>query len=154
MTKILDAIDQKILRNLVADGRQTHFELSEKVGLSPSPTARRVKALEEAGYITGTHAEVDSAKLGFAMSVFVSVRLAQQVKSEIENFEKEIVRYDEVVDCWLMTGKYDYLIRVVVRDLHEFEAFLNTKLTGIQGLASVESSIPIRQLPTKRARLR
>lgn len=148
-----DNIDYRILRELTRDGRLTHNELSEKVGLSPSPSARRVKRLEEEGVITGYHAFVDESKLGFAFNVFVSVRLHMQTEQAIKHFEETIVTHDEVVDCWLMTGTFDYLIRLVLKDLNEFETFLNKKLTRIESLASCESSIPIRRLPCQSTRL-
>jgi Lrp/AsnC family transcriptional regulator, leucine-responsive regulatory protein len=154
MTESLDDIDQRILRELQADGRLSHQDLSARVGLSPSPCARRVRRLEEAGYITGYAARIDEARLGFGFSVFVSVRLDQQVDTRLVSFEAEISRCAEVVDCWLMTGSFDYLMRVVVRDLHEFERFLTGRLTKVPGVASIESSIPIRRVKDREARLR
>lgn len=149
----LDGIDYKILSALSQDGRQSMQNLSEHVGLSQSPTARRVKQLEDQGVITGYRAEIDEASLGFPFNVFVSVRLARQTEQDIQRFEEEIVTHREVVDCWLMTGSFDYLIRLALRDLEEFEHFLNRKLTRIEALASCESSIPIRRLPCQHTRL-
>ncbi|GMG82383.1 Lrp/AsnC family transcriptional regulator [Paralimibaculum aggregatum] len=153
MAHELDDIDRRILRELQADGRLTHQELSDRIGLSPSPCARRIRKLETEGYITGYAARIDEASMGFGFSVFVSVRLDRQVDDRLGSFEREIARCDEVVDCWLMTGSFDYLLRVAVRDLHEFERFLTGRLTRFPGVASIESSIPIRRVKGGTTRL-
>ncbi|MEX0302080.1 MAG: Lrp/AsnC family transcriptional regulator [Leisingera sp.] len=153
MSEFLDDIDRSILAGLQADGRLSHQDLSTRVGLSPSPCARRIKKLEAEGYITGYSARIDEAKLGFNFSVFVSVRLDQQVDDRLVSFESQVKLCPEVVDCWLMTGNFDYLLRVAVRDLHEFEHFLTGRLTKIPGVASLESSIPIRRVKDQAARL-
>lgn len=149
----LDETDQRILRELQRDGRLSHQDLSERIGLSPSPCARRVKRLEAEGYITGYGAHINEAALGFGFNIFVSVRLDQQVDIRLVSFEQEIASCPEVVDCWLMTGSFDYLLRVAVRDLDEFEHFLTGRLTKIAGVASIESSIPIRRVKNQAARL-
>lgn len=153
MTDTLDEIDYKILRALQRDARLTHQELSEKIGLSPSPCARRIRKLEAEGYITGYNARVDDARLGYGFNVFISVRLDRQIDDRLVAFEAEIRRCPEVVDCWLMTGKFDYLLRVAVSDLAEFERFLTSRLTKLPGVASLESSIPIRRVKYLPARL-
>ncbi len=150
---MLDDIDRRILRELQNDARISHQELSERVGLSPSPCARRIRKLESDGYITGYSARVDESRLGFAFSVFVSVRLDRQVDDRLVNFEQNVKRCPEIVDCWLMTGSFDYLLRVAVRDLDEFERFLTGRLTRFDGVASLESSIPIRRVKYLSARL-
>lgn len=150
----LDSIDHKILSELQKDGRLTHQDLSARVGLSPSPCARRIKRLESEGYVTGYGAHIDQAKIGFPFSVFVSVRLDQQIDNRLVSFEQEITSCPEIVDCWLMTGSFDYLLQVAVRDLHEFERFLTGRLTKIPGVASLESSVPIRRVKYQAARLR
>jgi Lrp/AsnC family leucine-responsive transcriptional regulator len=149
----LDEIDQKILTELQRDARLTHQELSERIGLSASPCARRIRKLETEGFITGYSARIDEAKMGFGFSVFVSVRLDRQVDDRLVAFEREVARCPEVVDCWLMTGSFDYLLRVAVRDLNEFEHFLTGRLTKIAGVASIESSIPIRRVKYQPTRL-
>ena len=146
MAADLDAIDHKILKELLADARLTHQELSERIGLSPSPCARRIKKLEGDGYITGYSARIDEAAMGFGVSIFVSVKLDQQVDNKLVTFEQELSKCPEVVDCWLMTGSFDYLLRVAVRDLNEYESFLTRRLTKFRGVASIESSIPIRRV--------
>ena len=149
----LDEIDHRILRELQRDARQTHQRLSELIGLSPSPCARRIRKLEADGYITGYSADIAEDRMGFGFSVFVSIRLDKQIDDQLSAFEAEISRCPEVVDCWLMTGSSDYLIRVAVSDLNDFERFLTARLTKIPGVASIESSIPIRRVKYQPSRL-
>lgn len=149
----IDRIDHMILRALCKDARLSTQELSEHVGLSPSPCARRIRRLEAEGYISAYRAIVDEEKMGFGFSVFVFVRLDQQVDQRLGNFETRVRECSEVVDCWLMTGSFDYLLRVAVGGLSEFETFLTGKLTRIDGVASIESSIPIRRVKNDAARL-
>lgn len=149
----LDDLDRRILRELQRDARLTHQELSERIGLSPSPCARRIRKLEAEGYITGYSAQIEEARLGFAFNVFISVRLDRQIDDRLVIFEREVRRCPEIVDCWLMTGSFDYLLRVAVRDLEEFERFLTGRLTKLPGVASLESSIPIRRVKFLPARL-
>lgn len=149
----IDDTDRKILRELQKDARLTHQELSERISLSPSPCARRVKKVEQLGYITGYSAHIDEAKIGFGFSVFISVRLDRQIDDRLVKFEREVNCCAEIVDCWLMTGGFDYLLRVAVRDLNEYERFLTGRLTKISGVASIESSVPIRRVKNQTARL-
>ncbi|MEH6647298.1 Lrp/AsnC family transcriptional regulator [Sulfitobacter sp.] len=153
MSDTLDDADRKILHELQNDARLTHQELSERIGLSPSPCARRIRRLEEVGYIKGYSARIDEAKLGFAFNVFISVRLDRQIDDRLVMFEREVRLCPQIVDCWLMTGSFDYLLRVAVRDLEEFEHFLTGRLTKLPGVASLESSIPIRRVKCLPARL-
>ncbi len=148
----MDEIDRRILRELQADGRISIQDLSARVGLSPSPCTRRVKQLEKLGIVRGYTALIDEAKLGFGVSVFVSVKLEKQIDDALQNFERKIKSYPEVVDCWLMTGTRDYLIRIATADLTEFEEFLTSRLTRIDGVASIESSIPLRRIKSGNAR--
>ena len=142
----MDAIDLKILKALQQDARLTHQDLSDCVGLSPTPCARRIRKLEQDGMITGYAAQINEEKPGFGFSVFVSVRLDQQVDDRLRDFEAEVRLFPEIVDCWLMTGRFDYLVRVAVRDLNEFERFLTGRLNKVVGIASLESAIPIRRV--------
>ncbi|TKA98464.1 Lrp/AsnC family transcriptional regulator [Cereibacter changlensis] len=153
MSRDLDATDRRILAELQRDGRLTHQELSERIGLSPTPCARRVRMLEEDGYITGFAAQIDEMKMGFGFSVFVSVKLGRQTDNQLVSFERAISAYPEVVDCWLMTGSRDYLLRVAVADLNEFERFLTGRLTKLPEVVSLESSIPIRRVKGRQTRL-
>lgn len=148
----LDAIDRKILRTLKSDGRIGMNDLATKVGLSASPVSRRVALLEQGGIIRGYAALIDEAALGFDISVFVSVKLERQVDDAIDKFEATVQRLPQVVDCWLMTGNRDYLLRVATTGLAEFEQFLTSSLTRIDGVASIESSIPLRRVKGDQAR--
>ncbi len=152
ITKI-DEIDRNILRVLKTDGRIGVAELATRVGLSQSPVSRRLQRLEERGIITGYAAMIDEAALGFGISVFVSVKLERQVDDAIAKFERAVRLLPEVVDCWLMTGNRDYLLRIAASGLPEFERFLTTSLTRIEGVASIESSIPLRRVKGDQARI-
>ena len=145
MTKI-DDIDIKILRELRNNGRIAAADLSEKVGLSVTPVIRRLRNLEKSGIITGYVALINEAALGYAMSVFVSVKLEKQVEEALHSFESAILQFPEVVDCWLMTGNRDYLLRIATTGLKEFEELMIERLVKIKGVASIESSIPIRRV--------
>jgi Lrp/AsnC family leucine-responsive transcriptional regulator len=149
----MDELDRKILRELQREGRISHQELGDKIGLSASPCARRIRKLEADGYITGYTAAIDETRLGFAFNVFISVRLDRQIDDRLVVFEEEVARCPEIVDCWLMTGSSDYLLRIAVRDLEEFEHFLTRRLTKLPGVASLESSIPIRRVKGTAARI-
>ncbi|SEL46832.1 transcriptional regulator, AsnC family [Roseovarius azorensis] len=142
----IDGIDAAILRALQADGRATINDIADRVGLSASPVARRLRRLEDTGVITGYSALIDEATLGYGFSVFVSVKLDKQVDDALAAFETAIAGYPEVVDCWLMTGNRDYLLRIATEGLAEFERFLVGKFTKTPGVASIESSIPLRRV--------
>lgn len=142
----LDAIDRKILDRLQADGRISLADLAEKVGLSPSPCLRRVRLLERAGIIARYVAVLDQQKIGLPVSVFVSIKMESQREEALERFGKAIARWPEVLECYLMTGPRDYLLRVVVPDLAAYERFLKQKLTRLPGLASIESSFALEQV--------
>lgn len=148
----LDDHDRRIIQELSRNGRITTLELSEAVGLSPTPVARRVRRLEDTGVIRGYAALIDEAELGFGVSVFVSVKLDKQVDDALDAFETSIQKFPEVVDCWLMTGNRDYQLRIVTVDLQEFERFLVGRLTKVQGVASIESSISLRRVKSGLAR--
>jgi Lrp/AsnC family leucine-responsive transcriptional regulator len=148
----LDAFDIQILRELRRDGRISIQDLSERIGLSATPVARRLRQLEDQGIITGYCALIDEMKLGYEVSVFVSVQLDKQVDAALDQFEAAIQAFPEVVDCWLMTGNRDYLLRVATTGLAAFEAFLTGKLTKVPGVANIESSIPLRRVKSGVAR--
>lgn len=144
----LDWIDARILRELQANARVSISDLSTRVGLSASPVARRIRHLEDSGVIDGYTALLNEAAMGFGMSVFVSVQLDRQVDEALEEFEAAVQSFPEVVDCWLMTGNRDYLLRVVTTDLAGYETFLVGQLTKVRGVSSIESSIPLRRVKT------
>jgi len=153
ITTRIDGVDARILRHLHKSGRASVQEISEQVGLSPSPVARRIRALEECGIITGYAALLDETALGYPVSVFVSVQLDRQVDEALAKFETAIKTFPEVVDCWLMTGNRDYLLRVVTASLADFEKFLTGQLTRIAGVSTLESSIPLRRVKTGISRM-
>jgi len=142
----LDLIDRKILGLLQEDGRITMQALADPVGLSLSPCHRRVKLLEERGVISRYVALVDPKALDLKVSVFVSIKLARQREEDLRRFEKAISTWREVLECYLMTGNRDYLLRVVVPDLAAYETFLKTRLTRVDGIASIESSFALAQV--------
>jgi Lrp/AsnC family leucine-responsive transcriptional regulator len=143
---VLDSIDRRIIAALQADSRITMQALAEKVGLSVSPCHRRVKLLEERGVITGYIATVDQKSVGLPVSVFISIKLARQKEEDLKRFAKAVAGWDEVLECYLMTGNRDYLLRVVAADLGSYEHFLTSKLTRLDGIASIESSFALAQV--------
>ena len=142
----LDAIDRRIIAALQADGRMTVQQLAAQVGLSASPCARRVRLLEQAGVIKGYAALIDQAQIGLPISAFASIKLARQHEEDLDSFAEAVSRWPEVVDCYLMTGQRDYLMRIVVRDLEAYERFLKEKLTRISNVASIETSFALGQV--------
>jgi Lrp/AsnC family leucine-responsive transcriptional regulator len=140
-----DAIDRKILAILQGDGRISLSDLSEKVNLSPSPCLRRIRRLERTGIIARYVAVLDQAKVGLPVSVFVSIKLESQRVEALERFKRAIEKWPEVLECYLMTGPRDYLLRIVVADLGAYEQFLKQKLTRIDGIASIDSSFALEQ---------
>jgi DNA-binding Lrp family transcriptional regulator len=142
----LDEVDRRILGELQRDGRLTNQELATRVGVSPSPCWRRVRVLEEAGVIRGYAALVSPAALGLHVSVFTNVSLERQEEKTLAVFESAVGEWPEVMECYLMTGDADYLLRVVVADLAAYERFLMQKLTRIPGIASIKSSFALRSV--------
>ncbi|WP_158967251.1 Lrp/AsnC family transcriptional regulator [Chachezhania sediminis] len=139
-------MDRQILDLLAADGRMSVQEISARVGLSPTPVARRIRQLEARGILRGYAALIDEAALGYGFSVFVSVQLDRQVDQALAQFEAAIRAFPEVADCWLMTGNRDYLLRVVTRGLTDFETFLTGRLTKVPGVSNIESSVSLRRV--------
>ena len=142
----LDRIDRKILTLLQQDSRQPNNELAGRVGLSPSPCLRRVKALEDSGIIARYVALVDPASVDLPVNVFISVSLEHQVEDRIDTFERAVMKLPEVLECYLMTGDADYLLRVMVPDLASYERFLKEHLTRIPGVANIRSSFALKQV--------
>lgn len=149
-TQPLDTLDVKILECLQEDGRITNQELSEKVGLSPSPCLRRVRQLEADGIITGYVALVSPTRVGLTISAFVRVRLNQQDEKHLDIFETAVADFPEVMECYLMTGEADYQLRVLVPSLADFEDVLR-RLTRIEGVAQVTTSFALRPIVYKTA---
>lgn len=140
----LDRIDRQILRHLQDDGRIHNSELADRVGLSPSPCLRRVKLLEEAGVIDHYSAMLNPVKLGLPMTIFVRVTLDRQDKATVEHFAAEIRGSAQVMECFLIAGSYDYLLRVVAADLEDYQRFQMEQLTQIAGVRNVQTEIPLR----------
>lgn len=147
----LDQIDRGILVALQENARIPNLELAHAVGLSPSPCSRRVKALEEAGVIRRYATLIDPAAVGLPVSVFISVTLERQAETELEVFEREMARLPEVMECYLMTGDADYLLRVVVPDLDTYKRFLMDHLTRIPGVSNIRSSFALKQVQYRTA---
>lgn len=148
---IVDPTDRRILSELQVDGRMSNQELSERVGLSPSPCLRRLKQLEDRRVITRYVALVDPERLGLGVTGFIRVRLDQQDDRHLATFEKAVNSFAEVMECYLMTGEADYQLRVVVEDLKAYEDFLRQKLTKIEGVAQVTTSFALRPVIYKTA---
>lgn len=146
----LDRTDRAILKALQQDGRITNAALAEKVSLSESACLRRVRALEEAGLIEGYTALVSSIAAGYPVSVFVSIALDRQQQGGLEAFEAAVRRIPEVMECYLMTGEHDYLLRIVVRDLEDFERVHRQHLTRLPHVARVHSSFAVRTVQHSR----
>ncbi len=140
----IDKTDLKILKELAVDGRIAWSALAEKVGLSLTPTLRRVRQLEESGYIRGYVGQLDEGRLAGRMTVFVSVTLTSQSEEVIARFEEQIALAPEVMSCFLMTGDADYNLRVVVPDLDAYHRFLTRTLTRIPGVAHIKSSFALK----------
>lgn len=145
----LDRTDFRILRLLQNSGRMSNTELADSVGLSPSPCLRRVKLLEQQGIIKRYAAIVDATAVGLPISIFVNVSLHNQERKSLEQFEAHVSGYDEVMECYLMTGSFDYMLRIVVPDLESYEHFLAEKLTRTPGVANIQSSFTLKQVVYK-----
>ena len=147
----LDDIDRRILARLQDNARLTNVDLAEAVGLSPSPCLRRVRDLEGSGVIRRYVALLDPATVGLPVSVFVNVTLERQIEAALERFEAAILKRPEVMECYLMTGDADYLLRVVTADLSAYERFLVEHLTRVPGVASIKSSFALKQVKYRTA---
>ncbi len=147
----LDAIDRGMLRILQEEARISNVELAKQVGLSASPCLRRVRDLEEAGIIRRYAALLDPAAVGVPVSVFVQISLEKQLDTELEAFEEAITSRPEVLECYLMTGDADYLLRVVVPDVEAFERFLREHVTHIPGVAAIKSIFALKQVKYRTA---
>lgn len=142
----MDALDGRILSALQRDGRQSVTDLAADIGLSPTPCARRLARLEADGVIEGYSARIDQARIGLPVSVFIWVELDSQSKDAIDAFERAIRGFDRVMECHLMTGSRDILMRVVAADLGDFDRFLEEKLMRVPGIRSTRSSFALRTM--------
>lgn len=142
----MDRIDLKILKELADDGRLSNRKLAERVGISPTPCLARVRKLEESGVIEGYRAQLSETRLGYALRILVFVRLERQQEALLDRFEEAVAAFDEVTDCYIISGESDYLLRVVMRDLDEFDNFLTRKLSRLDGVASISSNFVLRHV--------
>jgi DNA-binding Lrp family transcriptional regulator len=140
----LDQIDRNILAQLQEDGRMTNVELARRVGISAPPCLRRVRTLEEAGYIRGYHADIDPRELGFEVQVFAMVRLHSQAEADLSAFEQRCRDWPLVRECHMLNGEIDFILKCVAPDLSSFQSFLTEGLTSAENVASVKTSLVIR----------
>lgn len=144
VTTRLDPIDRKILSELQADGRMTNVELAKRVGISAPPCLRRVRTLEEAGFIRGYHAQVNARELGFEVQVFAMVGLESQAEVELSIFEEKCRNWPLVRECHMLNGEVDFILKCVAPDLSTFQSFLTGDLLSTPNVASVKTSLVIR----------
>ena len=143
----LDKIDRQILALLRENARMSNLELAESVNLSPTPCARRVKQLEDAGIITGYSVTTDPRKLGYQLSVYIAISMDKHTAERFSNFEKKLREFPEVVSCSIVTGRSeDYLIKALVKDMAHYEEFLLHRLNRIEGIAQVHTSFELREV--------
>jgi Lrp/AsnC family leucine-responsive transcriptional regulator len=147
----IDPIDLRILNELQNDSSHSNVELAKRVHLSPSPCLMRVKALKDKGVIRNYVALADPKSLGLGLNVFISISLKEQSKEALAEFEQRISEHDEVMECYLMTGDSDYLIRVAVADMAALEKFILEQLTPISGIEKIRSSFALKQVRYKTA---
>jgi DNA-binding Lrp family transcriptional regulator len=142
----LDSTDRRILRELQRDGSLRNDVLAERVGLSPSPTLRRVKALEEAGYVRSYVALLDADRLGLGVRVMVELRLTVQDRDALDRFEKAVTAIPEVVECVTVLGDWDYVLTVVARDIEDYQRILLDRLAKLPGVANYKSTLVVREV--------
>lgn len=140
----LDRIDRQILSDLQQDGRMTNVDLAKRAGISAPPCLRRVRALEEAGFIKGYHANLEPVALGFNVSVFAHVGLNSQAEVDLLAFEQMVDQWPEVRECHMLAGETDFLLKIVSRDWDEYQKFITSKLTAAPNVAQVKSALAIR----------
>lgn len=146
----LDQIDRKILRHLQENARITNADLAEKVGLSPTPCLRRLRRLESDGVIKGYRTEINKDAVGISVTVLIYVKLEKEDDSSLRAFEQEMQNEPSVMECFLVTGKFDYFMRVVVPTLTSYESFLSEKLLKVVNVSTVESSFILREVSSKK----
>lgn len=144
-TPILDRIDQELLRLLQADARQSNSALAEQISLSPTPCLRRLRKLESSGVIKGYTAILDQAAVGLDVAALAFVKLEKNTAANGEAFEKTVAVLSEVMECCVVTGAHDYVLRIVARDLGAYERFLKQKLATVDGVADIETMIILNQ---------
>ncbi len=143
---ILDEIDKKLLRYLQQDCKQTNKKLSSKLNLSVTAVYERIKKLERGGIVLRYVSVLDKEKVGLGFVVFCQIKLAQHSKEYLTKFEAEVIKLEEVLECFHVSGEYDYLLKVLVKDMEHFRSFMVTKLTTIQHIGSTQSSFTISEV--------
>ena len=147
----MDGLDLKLLDSLQQNARISNVSLAKSINLSPAPCLRRIRDLETRGIIKGYNALLDADQLGWPVSVFIEIRLERQVTDDLQVFEKAIDEFPEVMECYLMTGTSDYLLRVVSKDLKSLQEFITERLASIPNIANIQSSIALKQVKYKTA---
>lgn len=140
----LDKIDRKILSDLQSNGRMTNVELADRAGISAPPCLRRVRALEDNEIIRGYYARLNEKKLGFGLTAFVTIRLKEQSDNDMVAFEQAIAENDNIREAYVISGDYDYMLRIVAQDWEEYQDLLSNKLTRITNVASVRTSVKVK----------
>ena len=147
---VVDSFDRQILRVLQQDGRISNQDLADRIGLSPSPCLRRVRALEESGIVTGYRALIDAKALGYTLMALIYISMDKHTPERFEHFENEISQFSEVQECLLITGQdADYQIKVIVRDMDAVQELLLNRINRIQGVTGVHSSFVLRRVVDK-----
>ncbi len=140
----LDKIDKKILKTLQADGRISNVDLAEKVGISAPPCLRRMKTLQTSGYIKSYHAKVNALMLGYGVTIFALVKLTTHAEQELTKFEKKVVEFPEVRECYMLAGDIDFMLKIVAKDWDDYQIFLTDRLTALSNVQSVKSTLAVR----------
>ncbi|MFM9852491.1 MAG: Lrp/AsnC family transcriptional regulator [Sphingomonadaceae bacterium] len=144
MQNSFDQIDRRILSELQNDGRVTNVDLAARVGLTAPPCLRRVRSLEEEGIIQGYHAAINASRMGYSITVFAMVSLKSQAESDLQAFEAHVANLPPVRECHMLNGEIDFMLKIVARDLQEFQSFLTSSLTTAPNVAGVKTSLTIR----------
>ncbi|MBI1300029.1 MAG: winged helix-turn-helix transcriptional regulator [Alphaproteobacteria bacterium] len=140
----LDKIDRNILKELQEDGRITNVKLAESVGMSAPPCLRRVRALEDAGYIEGYHADINHAAMGYGVIVFAMVKLKSQAEEDLNAFDKFINELEVVRECYMLTGDFDFVLKIVAKNWEDYQSIFTTKLSRAPNVSSIKSSLSVR----------
>ena len=148
----IDRYDQQILRVLQEEGRISNQDLADRIGLSPSPCLRRVRTLEESEIITAYHAQLNAKALGYSLMALIYIAMDKHIPERFENFEQQILKIPEIIECLLITGQEaDYQLKAVVKDMDAFQELLLHRITRIQGVTGVHSSFVLRKVIDKTA---
>ena len=142
----MDEIDKKILTELQFDCKQTIKELSDKMNLTPTPVYERIKKLEDNGYVKGYKAQIDRFSIGLSLMVFCNISLKEHQAKFLTQFEKDVQPLDEVLACYHLGGMYDYLLKICVKNMDEYQKFIANKLANIKNIANVQSSFVMKEI--------